>query len=62
MGLKTGEIDPKRETSTEGLFEQLKHFDRVYWIANGMEMLERLAYYGLRAIGRIKALLEAFMN
>ncbi|NCG21261.1 MAG: MFS transporter [Rhodobacterales bacterium] len=33
-----------------GLIEQLKSFNRVFWIGNTMEMLERLAYYGLRTV------------
>jgi len=32
------------------LGEQLRSFNRVFWIANTMEMLERLAYYGLRTV------------
>lgn len=38
------------EASSLGLFAQLKRFNRVYWIANAMEMFERLAYYGLRTV------------
>ncbi len=34
----------------QGLIEQLRSFNRVYWIANLMEMFERLAYYGLRTV------------
>lgn len=30
------------------LWQQLKAFDRVYWIANWMELIERFAYYGVR--------------
>lgn len=33
-----------------GLWDQLKSFRKVFWIANNMEMIERLAYYGLRAV------------
>jgi MFS family permease len=29
---------------------QLRELDRVYWIANLMEMVERFAYYGLRTV------------
>jgi len=32
------------------LWEQFKSFNQVFWIANSMEMIERLAYYGLRAV------------
>lgn len=37
-------------TSSAGLGEQLKSFGRTFWIANSVEMLERLAYYGLRTV------------
>ena len=37
-------------TSTAGLGEQLKSFGKTFWIANTIEMLERLAYYGLRTV------------
>ena len=32
------------------LWDQLKSYNQVFWIANSMEMIERLAYYGLRAV------------
>ncbi|MCB9796031.1 MAG: MFS transporter [Alphaproteobacteria bacterium] len=32
------------------LWGQIKSFTRVFWVANTMEMLERLAYYGLRTV------------
>jgi len=38
------------EVAPEGLRAQLKGFSKVFWIANNMEMIERLAYYGLRAV------------
>ena len=34
----------------EGLFEQLRSLDNRFWIVNTMEMFERLAYYGVRAV------------
>jgi len=34
----------------EGLVAQLRSFNAVFWICNAMEMLERLAYYGLRTV------------
>jgi dipeptide/tripeptide permease len=40
----------ERETSRDSLIVQLAQLDRVYWIANAMEMIERLAYYGLRTV------------
>ena len=33
-----------------GLWDQLKGFNRVFWMGNTIEMVERLAYYGLRAV------------
>ncbi len=42
--------DTTEETEPQGLGQQLKGFNRVFWIANNMEMIERLAYYGLRAV------------
>ena len=33
-----------------GIGRQIGSLDRVYWIANWMEMFERLAYYGLRTV------------
>ncbi len=33
-----------------GIVAQLKSFNTVFWICNAMEMLERLAYYGLRTV------------
>ena len=33
-----------------GLKEQLKSFNRVFWLGNAIEMVERLAYYGLRVV------------
>ena len=37
-------------TPREGLFEQLRSLDNRFWIVNVMEMFERLAYYGVRAV------------
>jgi len=34
----------------EGFFAQLAHFPRAFWMVNIMEMLERLAYYGVRVV------------
>jgi dipeptide/tripeptide permease len=36
--------------SPEGLGAQLRSLGTTYWLANAMEMLERLAYYGLRTV------------
>lgn len=41
---------PDDATAPPKLLAQLKSFQRVFWIANSMEMIERLAYYGLRAV------------
>jgi len=34
----------------EGLFRQLSGLPRAFWMVNLMEMLERLAYYGVRVV------------
>ncbi|MCP4570077.1 MAG: peptide MFS transporter [FCB group bacterium] len=34
----------------EGMFKQLAGFERPFWMVNIMEMLERLAYYGVRVV------------
>jgi dipeptide/tripeptide permease len=48
---KTGAVKPiSNEISTEPLLTQLRDFPAPFWIANVMEMLERLAYYGLRTV------------
>ncbi|MEZ4317721.1 MAG: MFS transporter, partial [Myxococcota bacterium] len=36
--------------STAPLATQLRSFDRTFWIANFMEVLERFAYYGVRTV------------
>ncbi|HCH63083.1 MAG TPA: hypothetical protein DFR83_09780 [Deltaproteobacteria bacterium] len=41
---------PPAAQSDASLRDQLTSFSRVFWIANWMEMLERLAYYGLRTV------------
>ena len=41
---------PSPTQPSSGLLSQLTSFTRVFWIANWMEMLERLAYYGLRTV------------
>lgn len=37
-------------TEKEGLFKQLFALKRPFWMVNIMEMLERLAYYGVRVV------------
>lgn len=37
-------------TSNEGLLAQLTTMSRPFWMVNIMEMLERLAYYGVRVV------------
>jgi len=34
----------------EGLFKQIAGFKQAFWMVNIMEMLERLAYYGVRVV------------
>ncbi len=41
---------PANEASNASLAEQLRTFSSTFWIANAMEMFERLAYYGLRTV------------
>ena len=41
---------PAPPTTDASLGAQLTSFSKVFWIANTMEMLERLAYYGLRTV------------
>jgi POT family proton-dependent oligopeptide transporter len=36
--------------SREGIFRQLSHLPRAFWMVNLIEMLERLAYYGVRVV------------
>ena len=38
------------DASSLSFTEQLRSTNSVFWIANAMEMLERLAYYGLRVV------------
>ena len=33
-----------------GLFAQLAHLPRAFWMLNFIEMFERLAYYGMRVV------------
>jgi dipeptide/tripeptide permease len=33
-----------------GFFAQLKSYNKTFWLANSMEMLERWAYYGVRLV------------
>ncbi len=42
--------DTTPNNSTPGFVAQITSFNRVFWISNTMEMLERLAYYGLRTV------------
>ena len=41
---------PDNDASTLSLGQQFAPLSRVFWIANTMEMVERLAYYGLRTV------------
>lgn len=40
--------NPEGEVSKASMWQQFRAFDRVYWIANWMEMIERFSYYGVR--------------
>jgi dipeptide/tripeptide permease len=41
---------PPAEGSNLGIVEQFKSLSGTFWLANVMEMFERLAYYGLRTV------------
>lgn len=45
-----GEKSVAVSTEAQGLRDQFRAFGKVFWIGNSMEMIERLAYYGLRAV------------
>jgi len=58
MSLKTGE--PHSETTLAdvkqlGLWAAIASLSYVFWVVGGMEMVERLAYYGVRAVATIYA-------
>lgn len=42
--------DASRAGADDGIIAQFKSFNFVFWLSNIMEMLERLAYYGLRTV------------
>ncbi len=42
--------EPETASVQDGLFKQLTSLPRPYWMVNIMEMLERLAYYGVRVV------------
>ena len=43
-------LSPEPEAPRRGLVGQIVALDNRFWIVNTMEMLERLAYYGVRAV------------
>ena len=45
-----GKATDKMEIPSPGLMQQIKGLDNRFWIVNVMEMFERLAYYGVRAV------------
>jgi len=45
-----GEKSVAVTAQAQSLGDQFRAFGRVFWIGNSMEMIERLAYYGLRAV------------
>ena len=45
-----------------GLMDQLQGLDNRFWIVNVMEMFERLAYYGVRAVIAIYMVLPQSMG
>ncbi|HWR83260.1 MAG TPA: MFS transporter [Candidatus Deferrimicrobium sp.] len=46
----TASVESDQPAQKEGLFKQLVTLPRPYWMVNIMEMLERLAYYGVRVV------------
>ena len=42
--------NPEAQAQSEGLLAQIQSFNRVFWTANVMELVERFAYYGLRTV------------
>jgi dipeptide/tripeptide permease len=40
----------KADAGDRGFFAQISNFQRAFWMLNIMEMLERLAYYGVRVV------------
>ncbi len=43
-------VNPDSPEGREPLFKQIQDLDSRFWIVNTMEMFERLAYYGVRAV------------
>jgi len=43
-------LTPLQSRPKESLIKQLRGFKRAFWMVNAMEMLERLAYYGVRVV------------
>jgi MFS family permease len=43
------------EAKQLGLFAAIASLSYVFWIVGGMEMIERLAYYGVKAVGALYA-------
>ena len=40
---------------TVGLFAAIASLGYVFWVVGGMEMIERLAYYGVKAVATLYA-------
>lgn len=43
-------VTPRDDHGKPGLFAQLAHLPRAFWMLNVIEMFERLAYYGVRVV------------
>jgi dipeptide/tripeptide permease len=43
-------VTPQAAHGKPGLFAQLAHLSRAFWMLNIIEMFERLAYYGVRVV------------
>ena len=46
----TSSVSGESVASRDGLWRQLSSMSRPFWMVNIMEMLERLAYYGVRVV------------
>ncbi len=53
---------PEPEPARRGLVGQIVALDNRFWIVNTMEMLERLAYYGVRAVIALYIVLPVSMG
>ena len=58
--MASAEKPPQSETTLDdvkqlGLWASIASLSYVFWIVGGMEMIERLAFYGVRAVATLYA-------